>query len=299
MERYRKGFERRRTHMARWGLAVAVICCFWTLPAGAQKDSRQWFFPPLVEFKEHHPLSNYAAMCRRCRIEPEKGFSPGHQYDLKKEKFGLYMPEVDDANDPFGLLVWIPAGGRVKILESYLKVLDKHRLIFVGVDETEKNRKSTYGRRIPLALDGAHNVMKMYNVDPNRVYVTGLSAGGRVSSIASVHYPDVFKGGIFMIGASSWEPVINPKTRRTYWPATLHKPITKYLVMARREGRYVMLTGTDDFNRLEMLSYYHRVYKRTLKNIIYLEVPGMGHEIPPPDWFEKAIEYLDRPLTKE
>ena len=60
-----------------------------------------------------------------------------------------------------------------------------------------------------------------------------------------------------------------------------------------------MLTGENDFNRLEMLSYYHHVYKRTLKNIKYLEVPGMGHELPPVDWFEIAIEYLDMPLKKE
>lgn len=284
----------KRTGMVLRSIIITILC-FCTLPAGAQQGSRQWFSPPLVQFKEHHPLSNYAAMCRRCRLEPEKGFSPGHQYNLKREKFGVYVPEVDDANAPFGLLVWINGA---KFPQSYLKIHTKRRLIFVGVDESEKNRKSTYGRRIPLALDGVHNVMKMYNIDPNRVYVTGLSAGGRVASIASVHYPDVFKGGIFMIGASCWEPVLVPNKRGKYWPATLHKPKTKYLAMARREGRYVMLTGTNDFNRLEMLSYYHRVYKRTLKNIIYIEVPGMGHETPPPEWFERAIEYLDRPLKK-
>ena len=279
--------------------SVIALLCFCTLPAGAQQGPRQWFIPPLVVFTEHHPLSNYAAMCRRCSLKPEKGFIPGHQYDLEREKFGLYVPDVNDANTSYGLLVWIPAGGRAKIPESYLKVLAKHRLIFVGVDESEKNRKSTYGRRIPLALDGAHNVMKMYSIDPNRVYVTGLSAGGRVSSIASLHYSDVFKGGIFIIGASCWEPVLNPNVRGKYWPATLHKPQPRYLVVARREGRYVMLTGTNDFNRLEMLTYYHRVYKRTLKNVLYLEVPGMGHDIPPPDWFERAIEYLDMPLKKK
>lgn len=277
---------------------VVAVLCFCALPASAQQGSRQWFSPPLVTFKEHHPLSNYAAMCRRCRLKPEKGFSPGHQYNLEREKFGLYVPDMNDVNTPYGLLVWIPVGGRVKIPDTYLKVLAKDRLIFVGVDESEKNRKSTYGRRIPLALDGAHNAMKMYNIDPNRVYITGLSAGGRVASIASLHYSDVFKGGIFIIGASCWEPVMHPNSRRKYWPATLHKPKLRYLSMARREGRYVMLTGENDFNRLEMLTYYHRVYKRTLKNIIYLEVPGMGHGIPPPEWFGRAIEFLDQPLKK-
>ena len=276
--------------MTRRNLVIAVIC-IWSLLAGAQEDL---VLPPIFEFKEHHPLSNYAAMCRRCKIEPEKGFSPGHQYDLKKERFGVYVPDVNDANEPFGLLVWITMGGP-EIPQGYAKIFTKHRLISVGVDDSGKARKSTYGRRIPLALDGAHNVMKMYNIDPNRVYITGLSAGGRVSSVACMHYPDVFKGGIFIIGASCWEPVMHPVNRRKYWPATLHKPYGKYLNMARNHGRYVLLTGTKDFNRLEMYTYYHRVYKRTLKNVLYLEVPDMGHGIPPADWFEKAIEYLEMP----
>ncbi len=271
---------------------VVAICCFGALPAVAQPGSDGWFPVTQVEFTEHHPLSNYAAMCRRCRVEPEKGFSPGHQYDLKRERFGVFVPEVDDANAPFGLLVWITMGGP-NLPGDYPKILTKHRLISVGVDDSGKDRKSTYGRRIPLALDGAYNVMKMYHIDPNRVYITGISAGGRVSSVACMHYPDVFKGGIFIIGASCWEPIRHPTNRRKYWPATLNKPFGKYLNMARHEGRYVLLTGTKDFNRLEMFTYYHRVYKRTLKNVIYLEVPGMGHGIPPADWFERAIEYID------
>ena len=60
-----------------------------------------------------------------------------------------------------------------------------------------------------------------------------------------------------------------------------------------------MLTGSKDFNRLEMHTYYHRVYKRALKHVLYLEVPGMGHGIPPTDWFEKAIGYLDVPLESK
>lgn len=271
---------------------IITVCCCFALPACARGD---WYSPPIVEFKEHHPMSNYIAMCRRCKVEPERGLSPGHQYDLRNERFGLYVPDVNDVNEPFGLLAWITMGAP-NIPEGYTEIFDKYRIISVGVDDSGNARKSTYGRRMPLALDGVHNVMKMYNVDPNRVYITGISAGGRVSSVACMHYPDIFKGGIFIIGANCWEPVRNPTKRRKYWPATFHKPFGKYWNMARHHGRYVMLTGTKDFNRLEMHTYYHRIYKRALKNVIYLEVPGMGHGIPPADWFERAIEYIDMPF---
>jgi len=120
--------------MARRCFIIAILCLS-ALPVEAQPGAEGWSPVSHVEFKEHHPLSNYTAMCRRCRVQPEKGFSPGYQYDLKKERFGVYVPDVDDANAPFGLIVWITMGGP-NLPGSYPKIFDKHRLISVGVDDS-------------------------------------------------------------------------------------------------------------------------------------------------------------------
>ncbi len=284
--------------MSRQVVVIAVIC-FFAVPAGARQGPNEWFFPPVVIFKEHHPLSNYLSVCRRCGVRPEKGFDPGHQYRLEEESFGLYVPDDNDSNTPYGLLVWVQAGGRVKMPGNYQEVFAGHKLIYVAVNETEDERKSTYGRRLPLALDAAYNVMKMYKVDPNRVYVGGGSVSGRVASITAFHYPDVFKGGIFVIGANCWKRMGVPGKKGKFWRKGMNKPKPVYLSMARKDGRYVMLAGEKDFNRLQMHTYYTKVYKRVFKDFLYLEVPGMAHDIPPPKWFGRAVEFLDRPLKEK
>ena len=49
-------------------------------------------------------------------------------------------------------------------------------------------------RRLPLALLGYWNARSRYPIDPDRVYVGGLSGGSRVAQIAALAYPDVFRG---------------------------------------------------------------------------------------------------------
>jgi hypothetical protein len=234
-------------------ISILSVCIFAVF---AEENSDEWFYPPQVVFRKYHPLSNYSAVCRRCGVRPEKDFHLEHDYEIEKESFGLYVPDVNDSNVPYGLIVNVQAGGKVKMPETYRRIFQKYKLIYVAVTETEDERKSTYRRRLPLALDGAYNIMEMYNIDPNRIYVAGGSVSGRVASITAFHYPDVFKGGIFVIGANCWRRVPVPGDRGKYWPKSMSKPDVEYLRMGQRDSRYVMLAGEKDFNRLEMRTYY-------------------------------------------
>jgi len=178
------------------------------------------------------------------------------------------------------------------------ELMDKYKMIWVGANNSG-NHEYTYGRRIPLALDGAHNMQKLYNIDPNRVYVAGLSGGGRVASITAFHHSDVYSGGIFIIGANYWESMLVPGQKNTHWRSGGPKPRGKYLLRAKKFGRYVLLTGEHDGNRLQMHTYYEKRYRKILNNVKYIEVPGMGHEVPPAEDFEKALQYVDRLVPRE
>ena len=106
-----------------------------------------------------------------------------------------------------------------------------------------------------LALDAVHNIKRTYNIDPNRIYVSGISGGGRVASMLAMHYPDVFSDGIFVVGAEYWEAIeVTGKPGQLWKP--MSRPQSKYLAMAKERGRYVLLTGDNDSNRRQTWDYY-------------------------------------------
>lgn len=252
-------------------------------------------------FNEYSPLSNISAISSRMMVYVERS-SPHEkrQYDIEHESFEVYVPDCYDSNAPFGLLVWIsasPSGG----LEHYQgskELMAKHKLIWVGANNSG-NKTGSYHRRVPLALDAAYNMQKLYNIDSNRVYVAGISGGGRVASITAFHHSDVYSGGIFIIGADYWETMRVPGQRNLVWRAACMRPQPRFLLRAKKFGRYVLLTGDNDINRTQMHTYYERGYRKWLKNVLYIQVLGMGHEMPPAEEFDKALEYVDNPSSQE
>jgi hypothetical protein len=251
-------------------------------------------------FKEYSPLSDTVSISSRMQVYVEQ-ISPykKHQYDIEHESFEVYVPDCYDSNTPFGLIVWIPAspGGTIETYQGSKELMAKHKLIWVGANNSG-NKTGPYHRRIPLALDAAYNMQKLYNIDPNRVYVAGISGGGRVASITAFHHSDVYAGGIFIIGADYWEDMAVPG-KNSIWRAACMRPQPKFLLRAKKFGRYVLLTGDTDVNRLQMHTYYEKGYRKWLKNVLYIQVPGIGHEIPPAEELDKALEYLDNPSPQE
>jgi feruloyl esterase len=95
-------------------------------------------------------------------------YDRGAGWSTLAERFGfaLLLPEQQLSNNPNGCFNWFQTG-------------DIQR----GHGE---------------ALSIRHMVAKMvsdYGIDPARVFVTGLSAGGAMTSVMLATYPDVFAGG--------------------------------------------------------------------------------------------------------
>ena len=282
------------------GLALLLLLVFFptmVLAAEIAVPHKKGRFAAV--FERYSPHSNTNSIMKRMRLHVKPGQINGHHYDIRSESFEVYVPDTYDPNTPFGLMVWASPSpeGRIEHLRGARELMDKYGLIWVGANQVG-NEKDPYTRRIPLALDAAYNMQRLYTIDPTRVYIAGLSGGGRISSIASMHYSDVFDGGIFIIGANYWEMMRVPG-KGTTWQANMTVPRPKCLWQARESGRYVLLTGDNDDNRLQMHTYYERGFKHQLKHVLYMQVPGMGHEPPPPEEFEKAIIYIDSRETKK
>src|SRR6185436_4456889 len=73
--------------------------------------------------------------------------------------------------------------------------LSRHKLILI-VANTEFGRVPHSG----IPLDLVHNMKISYNIDERRVYASGFSAGGSFAAQLLRAFPDVFHGGVFLMG---------------------------------------------------------------------------------------------------
>jgi hypothetical protein len=257
-------------------------------------------------YTEHHPLSASSAIMARMLAPSELratatkiqqklgGRLPEHLYDIKAEKFQVYVPEDYDGGVPYGLFVYINAGNDGGPGGDWLPLFKKHRLIFVGADKSG-NDEDPVLRRGALALDAVFNISRQYQVDPARVYVSGISGGGRNASWMALAFPDVFSGGQYHIGANCYKSITS---KLGTIPATIHIPSPQLFNLARQNGRYVFITGDLDFNRLEMTAIHGIMQGDGFRHLTFLQVPGLDHHSPPPEWIEKGLTALDAPLAQ-
>jgi hypothetical protein len=146
-----------------------------------------------------------------------------------------------------------------------------------------------------LTIDAAVNAQKTFKIDPNRVYVCGVSGGGRVASMLGVGFPDVFRGGFYIIGCNFYRQERSVEQNGVF-KRSYNVPPTKYYVMAKKQNKHVFLTGDTDGNREQTEIYYKGFVRDGFEHSTYFQVPGMGHSPPPQDWFAKGMDALDAKL---
>lgn len=216
-------------------------------------------------------------------------------YHVSNETFEAFIPPNYTGDEPFGLFVWVSAGPSGVAPPQWQEVLEKHKLIWVGANNAGNNRSKWV--RLGLAIDAAEHMQKEYKIDASRVYVSGGSGGGRCASMLAVGFPDVFTGGGYpIIGCNYFRRVevgVGEDGRTRYYQREFDRPSVRLLQLATKERRYVLLTGDNDGNREQTHAYYEAMKKDGFKHVTYIQVPGMGHQSPDAQWFEKGIVALD------
>jgi tetratricopeptide (TPR) repeat protein len=262
-----------------------------TEPASAHRMGRY-----RTAFAERSRQSDLEALAARFTIplpdleaaDPERG-----RYDLAAETFEVYVPESYRRDRPAGLLVWISPGPRGGLWDAELKrVLAEHGMIWVGANRSGNERSKWV--RMGLALDAVENASRLYAVDPERVYVSGYSGGGRTASALALLFPEVFRGGFCVMGVDYFRRVSVPDRPGAHWPPAYPQPPRPALSRAREQGRYVLLTGELDFNRAQTKAYFAEFKRDGFAHVTYLEIPGATHyDGVDAEWFARALAALD------
>jgi hypothetical protein len=238
-----------------------------------------------VVFDRPSPRSTDAELKRRFRAAKD---APA--FDLAKESFRVDVPKSYEKATAWGLFVWVDPSPRPNIPADWGPILAEKKLLLVAANNTGNDR--SLFDRCRLAVDAVHNMTHRFRVDPARVYVSGMSGGGRVASMLGVAYADVFTGAFPMVGVNFYKPVLTGETNKAWLP--VYTPEERILEPAKSKNRFVLLTGETDFNRENTLRVYRDGFKaEDFRHVLYLEVPGMGHSRPPADWLAKGIEFLD------
>ena len=192
--------------------------------------------------------------------------------------WSIYVPESYSADSPPGIIVNVSPTNKSWMGRGWKDVLDRHNLIWIGADNS--GNKIMTARRMLFSLLAPMYITKHYPVNKERVYISGLSGGGRITSIVAVEFAKLFKGAIYICGVN--------------FPRQEQPELLDYM----RHNRYVFLTGSNDFNMLETKRVYHAYKNLGLEHLRLMVVPRMGHRNPTADRFEEAVRFLDSVLPE-
>ena len=185
----------------------------------------------------------------------------------------VYVPENYSPAKPSGILVFINSRNSGKILKPWKNIIEKNNLIWIGANDSGND--ISIARRVAYAILAPRLINNIYSIDPDRIYISGFSGGGRIASLVATEYNNLFTGAVFNSGANFWGEAAS----------------SRYEEM--RANFYVFITGTEDFNLDDTREVHNAYIKAGIENSKLMVIPDMAHERPAAQDLDTAIKYLD------
>lgn len=223
---------------------------------------------------------------RRARLKRQY---PELSRDLSEEWIQVRFPVNPQSTGLPGILVWVSPTPNGQIPRIFEDACDELNLIAIGVDNNGNKRELT--NRLQIHLDSIATISAYVRIDPRRVYITGMSGGGRCSGILQLAFPDIFMGTVPIVGLDSYHKTPTGKAGE-YWPERLAKPSGRWFKMLR-ERRFACITGTMDFNAPEMEKRTAQMQADGLDVRLDM-IEGMGHTMPSAEQFSDALRWVDQ-----
>lgn len=184
-------------------------------------------------------------------------------------KFRVWWSE---AKNP-GVLVFVSPTDSGEPPAGWLPLLQQKQLSWIAADGF--GNLELIAQRMLVAVMGLSLAQRSAALDRKRIYIGGMSGGGRIASMTAPRFPEMFSGGLYIVGANFWMP---------------DDVRLKQLAAA---NRYVFITGERDFNRSDMKRVFSRYRSNGLNSSLLMDLPGYAHEYPNVEQLGQAIDFLD------
>jgi predicted esterase len=190
----------------------------------------------------------------------------------------VYVPERPaEKSEPNGVLVYASPIADAKPDPKWLEVFEDKHLIWVAAEGYGNTKPNA--QRVLAAIMGLAKVQQLYKTDNHRIYIAGLSGGGRIASETATKFPRMFNGALYVAGSLFWTPAETP------------------LLGFISRNRYVFLTGSKDFSRHQVLSVYKKYKEAGIKEVLLMDFFGYGHHNPNAAQLAAALQFLDGAAT--
>ena len=254
---------------------ILLLFCSYSLFAESVKKGDFTITDAGVNEAQVEEFSGYTI--KKLELTPKDG-KVTYKNDGKEVSWRVHVPSSYNPSKPAGVLVYINSGNGGGLPGKWKDLMGKHNLIWIGADNAG-NDYYTYWRMV-MAREGLRRLKETYEINDERVYVSGMSGGGRVSSLIAMRDPEVFKGAIYLCGCNT------------------PKKDAKKMKIAK-DNYYVLLTGSKDFNLPGTKSVYNYYQSNKIKNSKLVVVEGLGHSTPEKKEMDEALEYLNTPIIEK
>ncbi len=253
------GAAGRATAKGRVGLQAALLLA-WALGFGS---------PTLLARESVETVRAGAPEVFIERLFPGQSPSPG--YRATATTYFLHVPDGYDARRAYPLILAVsPIPSGRFLFESWRTAARKHGILFACPNDAGNEEEVDV--RGQKAVDTLFDVRSRYNIDPERIYVTGFSGGGRMSTALVLAFPERFAGhvpigGIFLEGD----------------PAEIRR-------LRTRLGHYIFC-GERDPNREESEEAAKILEAEGIPHHLWI-VPGLDHAIPRAEQGAKIWDWI-------
>ena len=222
---------------------------------------------------------------------PKRASDVSYHWPLATEKFVVMTPADYDPKKSYGLLVDISPSNDFIIPRSWGPVLAQKNMLLVAPLKVGNDQDPA--RRMGMAVLGAQAMKRDFNIDSQRVYVSGLSGGARTANVVAFYHPETFKGAIPICGASFYKSITAKNGTGGSKYARLIRGGSTNINAVKSGVKFALVTGSGDFRQGDVQDIYQHGYERENFRARLFDVDGMGHQYCSGQTLAEVLGYLD------